>query len=37
VIELMNHPLRREIVGVGTDVLYRTAIETVIQGLRSTP
>jgi TetR/AcrR family transcriptional regulator len=36
VLELMNHPLRREMVGVGTDVLYRTAMETVIRGLQAT-
>ena len=36
VLELMNHPLRREMVGVGTEVLYRTAMETVIQGLQAT-
>ncbi|MGD1997130.1 MAG: TetR/AcrR family transcriptional regulator [Anaerolineae bacterium] len=34
VLELMSHPLRREMVGVETDVLYRTAMETVIRGLR---
>lgn len=34
VLELMEHPLRRDMVGVGTDVLYRTALETVIRGLR---
>ncbi len=36
VLELMNHPLRREMVGVGTEVLYRTAVETVIRGLQAT-
>jgi AcrR family transcriptional regulator len=35
VLELMNHPLRREMVGVGTEVLYRTAVETVICGLQA--
>jgi len=35
VLELMEHPLRRDMVGVGTDVLYRTALETVIRGLRA--
>ena len=35
VLELMNHPLRREMVGVGTEVLYRTAMETVIWGLQA--
>ena len=34
VLELMNHPLRREMVGVGAEVLYRTAMETVLQGLQ---
>lgn len=34
VLELMEHPLRRDLVGVGRDVLYRTALETVIRGLR---
>ncbi len=33
VLELMNHALRREMVGVSTEVLYRTAIETVLGGL----
>jgi hypothetical protein len=28
--------LRREMVGVGTEVLYRTAMETVIWGLQAT-
>ena len=37
VLELMNHPLRREMVGMECEVLYRTAVETVIQGLRATP
>ena len=35
VLELMNHPLRRELVGVGTETLYRTAMETGIQGLQA--
>lgn len=34
VLELMAHPLRQEMVGVAPDVLYRTALETVIRGLR---
>ncbi|MBN1954877.1 MAG: TetR/AcrR family transcriptional regulator [Anaerolineae bacterium] len=34
VLDLMAHPLRREMVGVETDVLYRTALEIVIQGMR---
>ncbi len=37
VLELMDHSLRREIVGVGTDVLYRTALDTIIRGLRREP
>lgn len=37
VLELMNHPLRREMVGVAVDVLYRTALETVIRGLHRLP
>jgi AcrR family transcriptional regulator len=34
VLDLMNHPLRQDMMGVGTDVLYRTSLETVIRGLR---
>jgi TetR/AcrR family transcriptional regulator len=34
VLQLMDHPLRREMVGVGTDVLYRTALDTVVRGLQ---
>ncbi|HID88683.1 MAG TPA: TetR/AcrR family transcriptional regulator [Anaerolineae bacterium] len=34
VLELMAHPLRQEMVGVTPDVLYRTAIETIVRGLR---
>ena len=37
VLELMEHPLRREMVGVEREALYRTALETVIQGLRAAP
>ena len=37
VLELMAHPLRQEMVGVAPDVLYHTAVETVIRGLRSEP
>lgn len=33
VLELMQHPLRRQMLGVETDVLYRMALETVIRGL----
>ncbi len=36
VLELMNHPLRREMVGVSTEVLYRIAMETGIRGLQAT-
>jgi len=36
VLELMNHPLRREMVGVSIEVLYGTAMETVIGGLQVT-
>ncbi len=34
VLALMDHPLRREMVGVDADVLYCTALELIIQGLR---
>jgi len=34
VLELVAHPLRREMIGVDTSVFYRTALETVIRGLR---
>ncbi|MDY6878292.1 MAG: TetR/AcrR family transcriptional regulator [Chloroflexota bacterium] len=37
VLELMNHPLRREMVGTEREALYQTAIETVIQGLQAPP
>ncbi len=37
VLELMNHPLRRAMVGMEREALYQTALETVIQGLRSAP
>lgn len=36
-LELMDHPLRQEMIGVTPDVLYRTSVETVIRGLRSAP
>lgn len=36
VLELMSHPLRREMVGVSTGVLYRTAMEVVLRGLQAT-
>jgi AcrR family transcriptional regulator len=35
VMALMNHPLRREMLGVGTEVLYRAAMETAVTGLRA--
>ncbi|MBN1814430.1 MAG: TetR/AcrR family transcriptional regulator [Anaerolineae bacterium] len=34
VLELMEHPLRREMVGLKSQALYEVALETVIQGLR---
>jgi AcrR family transcriptional regulator len=37
VLQLMEHPLRREMVGVGEQVLYQASVETVIEGLKSTP
>jgi TetR/AcrR family transcriptional regulator len=37
VLELMEHPLRREIVQVDRELLYRVAEEIVINGLRATP
>ena len=37
VLELMNHPLRREMVGMEREALYQAALETIIQGLRSAP
>jgi len=37
VLELMEHPLRREMVGMEREALYQAALETVIQGLRATP
>lgn len=33
VLQLMEHPLRREMVGVTTEVMYGSALETVIGGL----
>lgn len=36
VLQLMEHPLRREMVGVEREALYEIALETVIQGLRTT-
>ena len=37
VLELMEHPLRREMIGVEREVLYQTAFETVVRGLRADP
>jgi AcrR family transcriptional regulator len=37
VLQLMEHPLRREMVGVREQVLYRSSMETVIRGLKATP
>jgi hypothetical protein len=37
VLELMEHPLRRAMVGVEREPLYQATLETVIQGLRVTP
>jgi AcrR family transcriptional regulator len=34
VLELMAHPLRQDMLGVETETLYGTALETVIRGLR---
>ena len=34
VLQLMEHPLRREIVGVDKAVLYESTIDTVIRGLK---
>ena len=37
VIQLMEHPLRREMVGVAEEVLYQAAIDTLIRGLKTAP
>ncbi|MFW6082538.1 MAG: TetR/AcrR family transcriptional regulator [Chloroflexota bacterium] len=37
VLQLMEHPLRREMVGVDEDVLYQSSIETMIRGLKAAP
>jgi hypothetical protein len=34
VLELMAHPLRREMIGLKSEVLYEASLETVIRGLR---
>ena len=36
-LELMRHPLRREMVGVEREELYRAAFKTLIKGLRAAP
>jgi AcrR family transcriptional regulator len=35
VLELMAHPLRRDMIGLRSQVLYETTLETVIRGLQS--
>ena len=37
VLQLMEHPLRREMVGVPEEVLYRSSVDTVIRGLERAP
>ncbi len=37
VLQLMEHPLRREMVGVGEDVLYQSSIDAAIRGLKTAP
>jgi len=37
VLELMEHPLRREMVGIEREALYQAALETMIRGLRANP
>jgi len=37
VLQLMEHPLRREMVGVEEEVLYQASIDTLIKGLKATP
>ena len=37
VLELMEHPLRREMLGVEREAFYEAALETVIRGLRAIP
>jgi AcrR family transcriptional regulator len=37
VLELMEHPLRREMIGVEREALFRMALETVIRGLQENP
>ncbi len=35
VLQLMEHPLRREMVGVAKTVLYESSVDTVIKGLKT--
>jgi AcrR family transcriptional regulator len=35
-LELVEHPLRRELVGMERETLYQTALETIIRGLQAT-
>ncbi len=35
-LELVEHPLRRELVGMGREALYQMAVEIVIRGLQAT-
>jgi hypothetical protein len=37
VLQLMDHPLRREMVGVECEALYEATLETVIRGLQAAP
>jgi TetR/AcrR family transcriptional regulator len=37
VLQLMDHPLRREMVGVEREALYEAALEAVIRGLQAAP
>ena len=37
ILELMAHPLRREMVGVEREPLYQTAFDMFIQGVQATP
>jgi AcrR family transcriptional regulator len=37
VLQLMEHPLRREMVGVGEKVLYQSTLDTVVRGLKTAP
>ncbi len=37
VLQLMEHPLRREMVGVEEEVLYEAIIDTLIRGLKAAP